>query len=58
MRYCIYCEEAMHSSNESVWISGVNFDCHKKCKDEEVRDKVLKNATDGTKEFIDKELNS
>jgi len=33
MRYCLYCEESMHSSNESIWLNGKNYDCHKKCKD-------------------------
>jgi len=33
MKYCIKCEEAMYTSNCSIWIDGVNYPCHKKCLD-------------------------
>jgi hypothetical protein len=33
MRYCYYCKEAMHTSNESIWIKYKNYPVHVKCKD-------------------------
>ena len=33
MRYCWICKKPMYSSNESIWIDGMNYDVHKKCKE-------------------------
>jgi len=32
MRFCVLCNKAMYSSNESIWIKNKNYSCHIKCK--------------------------
>ena len=39
MRYCIICNEAMYTSNESIWLNKKNYPCHVKCKKQKKSEK-------------------
>lgn len=41
MRYCKFCNKPMYTSNYSIWIQGKNYNAHKKCIKEDLKEMSL-----------------